>query len=307
MGKVLASHAMYAKRTIIPSEGSLNISWRAEEIKKSMDWMNSKKDFQFPEMPDIVLKISNEVHVKFPNINNVIALIESNPILCGEVIGIFLKLGLDTNDQKVITIEYIIYLIGLERTYNIVMSAAFKLIPIKNELFDKMLEHVVNVSLACANIAGFMNNVVTEEAYLFGMFKESGFLILSTLDDLNFRKEWERSLSFPGSYSEYNNSNHEILSVIMSRKWGIGKTTSGVDILIAIQEHHNVEAINQIKNDKVRTLIAIGILAEVLVLENLSKFYKSTEIFTLKEEMIKTLDLSENIVNSVIRKIVNKK
>jgi HD-like signal output (HDOD) protein len=269
--------------------------------------MNNKKDFQFPEMPDIMLKISNEIHSKYPNINNVIALIESNPVLCGEVIGIFLRLGLDTNTQKVITIEYIIYLIGLERTYDIVMSASFKLIPIKNEFFDKILDHVVNVSIACANIAGFMNNVVIEEAYLFGMFKDSGFLLLSTLDNLSFRKEWECSLSFPGSYSKHNNSNHEILSVIMSRKWGIGKTSSGIDILIAIQEHHNIEAINQIKNDKVRTLIAIGTLAEVLVLENLSNFYKSTEIFTLKEEMIKILDLSENIVNSIIRKIVNKK
>lgn len=306
MAKVLTNHAMYAKRTIMPSNNSLVVNWRAEEIKKSMDWMNSKKDFQFPEMPDIILKISNEIHSKFPNINNVIGLIESNPVLCGEVISIFLKLGLDKNEQKVITIEYIIYLIGLERMYNIIVSAAFKLVPIKNEFFEKTMEHIINVSLVCSDISGFMNNVVPEEAYLFGMFKESGFLILSTLDDIKFRREWERSLSFPGSYCQHSNSNHEILSVIMSRKWGIGKTTSGLDILIAIQEHHNAEIINQIKNDKVRTLIAIGILAEVLVLENLSKFYKSTEIFSMKEDMVKVLDLNDKIVNSIIKKIVSK-
>lgn len=71
-------------------------------------------------------------------------------------------------------------------------------------------------------------------------------------------------------------------------------------MLLAIQEHHNCQQVAHFANERVRLLVAIGLLAEVMVGEINAENYQATEVEQVRSTALDVLYLSDE-AKSLIR------
>lgn len=305
--------AYYKMAKSIPSRSSQEIpmSWKKEGIAQSLASIGSKGKFVIPDMPDIVIDLEREIHSRYPNIKNIIEIISSNTVIAGEILNtvktpVYLRHVNGAIEIK--NIAHVINLIGMKRTYELALAAAIKSFPQKSTLFRSIIDFSADVAIACAEIAGYVHGVEIEDAYLFGLFKEGGAIGLAATLDHQYEKHWESLMTFPetGIQLEYQalNARHDYLGVAVARHWGFGKSEGDVEILYAIQEHHNHEQVASFANERARLLVAIGLLADALVSEIVAERYMATEALTVKEKAVDVLMLPDDIV-SLIRKNIS--
>lgn len=287
---------------------SLPMQWNKEGIASSLIAVGGKNKFIIPDMPDVVIQLEKEIRSRYPNTRNVVDIIASNTVIAGEILNIVKTPAYTKNVNGAIeikTIAHVINLIGLKRTYELALAAAIKSFPQKSTLFRSIIDFSADVALGCAEIAGYVHGVEIEDAYLFGLFKEGGAIALATTLDSAYEKPWERLLSFPeaGIDLEFKSlsARHDYLGVVTARQWGFGKNDSELELLYAIQEHHNHAEMHLFANERARLLVAIGLLADALVCEINAENYLSNESIAVKNKAQDVLCLSDETV-AVIRK-----
>lgn len=287
---------------------SLPMQWNKEGIASSLIAVGGKNKFIIPDMPDVVIQLEKEIRSRYPNTRNVVDIIASNTVIAGEILNIVKTPAYTKNVNGAIeikTIAHVINLIGLKRTYELALAAAIKSFPQKSTLFRSIIDFSADVALGCAEIAGYVHGVEIEDAYLFGLFKEGGAIALAATLDSAYEKSWERLLSFPeaGIDLEFKSlsARHDYLGVVTARQWGFGKSEAELEMLYAIQEHHNHAEMHLFANERARLLVAIGLLADALVCEINAENYLSNESIAIKNRAQDVLCLSDETV-AVIRK-----
>lgn len=298
----------------VPSKGACDIpmQWKKEGIANSLMAVGGKGKFLVPDMPDVVIQLEKEVHSRYPNIRNVVDIISSNTVIAGEILNIVKTPAYTRHVHGAIEIKsitHVVNLIGLKRTFELALAAAIKSFPQKSTLFRSIIDFSADVALGCAEIAGYVYGVEIEDAYLFGLFKEGGAIGLAATLDEAYEKSWERIMSFPetGVDLEFDtiNARHDYLGVAAARQWGFGKTEVELEMLYAIQEHHNHEEMHRFANERARLLVAIGLLADALVCEINAENYLANEAISVKEKAIDVLMLSDNIVSLIRSNLIS--
>lgn len=283
-------------------EELIDIPLRKEEIMLSLASIGGASAFKVPDMPDVVIQLEKELRSRYPNVKKFASIIESNNIVMGEILGVvrsptFLRHLKASVDIK--TISHVINLIGVDKTYRLAIAAAIKSIPAGSPLFRTIIDHSAQIATACAEIAGFTHEINISDAYLFGLFRDSGAIgAANSLND-DYASYWQHLLSFPASGTELEadelNIRHDYLGVVATRKWGFGNGQGEGDMLIAIQEHHNYAQLAQFKNHRVRMLIAIGLLAEAIVGEIKGEYYQSGEVDLIRQTALSILGLNDDV------------
>lgn len=278
----------------------VNLTLRKEAILTSLTNIGGTKAFKVPDMPDIIALLEKEVHSRYPNVKKVAEIIESNNVIMGEILNIvksstFLR-HLKVNIE-VKTISHVINLIGIQKTYQLAMAAAIRSIPSDSDLFRSIINHSFEVATACAEVAGYVQGVDINDAYLFGLFRDAGAIGIANRYKNRYEKCWYRLLSFPANGVELEEKEfkirHDYLGVVAARQWGFGNAAGEGELLIAIQEHHNHKQLKHIPNERIRLLIAIGMLAEIMVGEINGENYQSSEANEIRDIAIDVLYLSK--------------
>ena len=312
LNKAQATTAKSMPKGINGCQERISIPNRIDLIKTSLMAIGGMEKMQIPDMPDVILKLERELKSKFPNTVRVIEIIESNAVIAGEILATVKSPAFMRHVKRYIevkTIENAVNFIGLKQTYRLAMAAAVKNIPNQTTLFRSIIDHSSDVATACAEIAGYVHGVDIEDAYLFGLFRDCGAIGMSVALNNEYDPHWDRMKTFPVSGVEAEidtlGSRHDYLGVIVARKWGFGHTEGDHEIMYAIQEHHNYAQVRCFSNEKIRLLVAIGLLAEILVNEINAEAYIAHESGIIKEAAIDTLCLSDEVLTLIRRNLIS--
>lgn len=269
--------------------------------------------FELPDMPDVVVAVEREIKSKYPNMKLIAALIQENAVLAGTLLATVNSPAFQRNLShhiEVTSIDQCINLIGLERTYRLVVSAAIKNIQHESPLFHDIISYSAKVATVSTEVAGYLHGVHLETAFLFGLFMHGGMAFLAARYGEKYRPLFEQSLTHPKtSYQRettiFKELSHDHLGVYVGMKWGLYQHTHNSyllkedkAILAAIQWHHHDNS-GCIRDDLVRNLIAVGRLSQGLVNEILLKRYVSGEQMQDMQSAILTLGLSEPAMQNI--------
>jgi HD-like signal output (HDOD) protein len=271
------------------------------------------RQLELPDMPDVVVAVEREIKAKYPNMKSIAARIEENAVLAGTLLATVNSPAFQRNLSHhidVTSIDQCITLIGLERTYRLVVSAAIQNIQHESPLFHDIIAYSAKVATVSTEIAGYLHGVHLETAFLYGLFMHGGMAFLAARYGEKYRPLFEQSLTHPiTSYqrevSVFNTLSHDHLGVYVGMKWGLYQHTHNAyllnedkAILAAIQWHHH-ENSGCIRQDLVRNLISVGRLSQGLVNEIILKKYISSEQMQDMQNAILTLGLSEAAMQNI--------
>jgi HD-like signal output (HDOD) protein len=284
-----------------------NTLLRKAAIMQSLEHVGGANAFKVPDMPDVIVLLGQEAHSRYPNKNKFTEIIESNTVITGEILNIvkspaFLRQFNAIVDIK--TIGQAVNLLGIQKTYQLAMAATIRSIPAQSMLFRSIIDHSFDIAVACAEIASYVQGIDINDAYLFGLFRDAGAIGVANSLQQTYESYWYHLLSCPatGTHAEEENLHirHDYLGVVAARRWGFGSGEGENDMLIAIQEHHNWQDLPHFDNERVRLLVAIGLLAELMVGEINGEVYAISEINSIKKTVSEVLYLSDE-VKSLIR------
>ncbi len=251
---------------------------------------------KIPELPNEVLLLEKEIKSKFCSSAKVAEIIEMNTTLSGEVMRIanspIVKLR-----SPVSSIRDAVNAMGMDQIYNLVVSAALKNIFGSKGLFKDIMDNSVDVAFCMADLAEWVEGVTRDEAYMLGLFHNSGALMLAAKSVSTYEPLFRSSMSLPLSILQKEQqkfgSDHSMIGVLMAKKWCLP-----IDMLSAIMLHHNA-ACSQIKNDRVRAMVAMIKIANAMVTEISLGAYRGEEMRLYEVDGIEELMIPSSTINEI--------
>jgi HD-like signal output (HDOD) protein len=142
-----------------------------------------------------------------------------------------------------------------------------------------------------------VDGVSRDEAYMLGLFHNSGALLLTTKNEARYSPLFSNSMSLPVSIiqkeeKEYG-TNHAMVGVLIAKKWHLP-----MEMINAIMLHHN-EQCSRIQNDKVRSLVAMIKVANAIVSEVSLGAYRGEEMRQYEQDGVQELLLPPNVPKEI--------
>ena len=251
---------------------------------------------KIPELPDEILELEREITSKFSNVANVSDIIEKNTTLSGELLKIvnspIMKLR-----QPCTSIREAVGTLGLDNVYNLVVASALKNIFGQKGLLKDIMDHSVDVAFCMADISDWVEGISREEAYMFGLFHNSGALLLASKDEKRYAAIFSNSMSRPVSIlaieDKYFGSNHAMIGVLMGKKWKLP-----VEMIHATMLHHTPSC-EKIINDKVRAMVAMVKVANSIIAEISLGAYRGDEMKAYERDGIEELAIPYEVVSEI--------
>lgn len=258
-----------------------------------------------PVVPETVLRLKEIFSRKLINSIEVQKVIESNPVVSGEVLktvnnGLFLKKG-----ETVNSIRDAVNIIGVENPVllNVVTSAALKT-SFKDDLSLKanieLLEYCGDNAYLSAELSRYVADIDPSEAYTFGLFMDVGYLILCSLDEQYIRIQ-QHALSNPYSALRQEillGADHVCIGYLISRYWLLPEWLQK-----SILCHHELFA--DIPDDKLsarsKDMVAISYIASYVNSEISFGAYISPEFKSKYRFAMEYLGLTDSDVRDVRR------
>jgi len=263
-----------------------------DKLKRAMVAIQGVK---IPELPEEILELEREITSKFANVSNVTAIIEKNTTLSGELLKIVnspaMKLGSCSSIREAVTS------LGLDNVYNLVVASALKNLFGKKGLLQDIMDHSVDVAFCMADISDWVDGLSRDEAYMFGLFHNSGALLLASKNEKNYAPLFSNSMSRPVSIlaleEQAFGSNHAMIGVLMAKKW-----TLPVEMIQAIMLHHTPFC-SKIKNDKVRAMVAMVKVANSIIAEISLGAYRGDEMKAYEKDGLDELMIPFEVVSEI--------
>jgi len=232
-----------------------------QKLRNAMEAIHGLKT---PEIPEEVLQLEGLLKGKFPNMLEVASIIEKNTTLSGETLKIVnspvMKLKVPVQ-----SIREAVSKLGLNNIYNLVVVSALKNIFNKSGLVNDIMNHSVDVAFCMAEIADYVHGMSRDEAYMLGLFHNSGALMLAEKDPSGYGSMYSNALSNPISIIQKEEAtyrtNHAMVGVLVTQKWKLP-----VPMINAVLLHHNNRCAS-IQNEEVRMMVAMLKLANAIVSE----------------------------------------
>ncbi|MDG6774141.1 HDOD domain-containing protein [Thiomicrorhabdus sp. ZW0627] len=264
-----------------------------QKLKNAVEAIRGVK---IPELPDEVLLLEKEIKSKFANISTVAEIIEKNTTLSGELMKIvnspIMKLK-----EPCKSIRDAVNVMGLDNIYHLVVSAAVKNIFGQKGLFKDIMDHSVDVAFCMADIAEWVDDVSRDEAYMLGLFHNSGAMMLASKNEEMYAQLFSNSMSLPVSIiakeEQLFGTNHAMVGVLIAKKWHLP-----MEMINAIMLHHN-ESCERIQNDKVRAMVAMIKIANSIVSEVSLGAYRGDEMRRYEKDGIDELMIPAETVKEI--------
>ncbi|GAB6034755.1 HDOD domain-containing protein [Galenea microaerophila] len=251
-----------------------------------------------PELPEEVLLLEKELKSRFANLEKISSIIEKNTVMAGDVLEAVNSPVMNMKQEEPVkSIFQAVNLLGLENIYNLLVASALKRLFSGNAFYKDMMDFSVDVAFCMADISEWVNDVTRDEAYMLGLFHNVGALVLVDKDAEGYGKIYSNSLSQPVSVIEveqaHYGTDHQLIGVLVAKKWNLS-----IDFLNAIMLHHTYPC-TQIKEDRVRALVAMIQLANAIVAEISLGAYVSQEMQDFEAHAIQELMIPPDVVSEI--------
>lgn len=251
-----------------------------------------------PEVPEEVLRLQKELQGKFPNIQTVADIIETNTTLSGEVMKIInspvLKLK---SPEPINSIRDAVNTLGTDNLYNLVIAAALKNLFSDQGLVKDIMDHSVDVAFCMADIAEIVHGVSRDEAYMLGLFHNVGAMLLAKKHPEEYEQTFTKSLSNPTTSIALEDAsyrtNHTMVGVLVGQKWKLP-----LPMINAIMLHHTPH-VNKIKDDQIRAMVAMLKVSNAIVSEISLGTYCGGEFRQYEQDGLHELMMPEEFYKEV--------
>ncbi len=264
-----------------------------EKLKQAMRAIQGHK---IPEIPQEVLALDKEIKSKFGSLATVAQIIEMNTTLSGEVMRIVNSPVIKLK-EPVKSIRDAVNVMGLDNIYNLVVASALKNLFGSGGLFKDIMDHSVDVAFCMADISEWVEGVSRDEAYMLGLFHNAGALMLASINQDKYEPLFRSSMSLPVSVmakeQQTYGSNHAVIGVLMGQKWRLP-----VPMLNAIMLHHTAQC-DRIKDDKVRSMVAMIKIANAIVAEISLGAYRGGEMSQFEKDGINELMIPDTVISEI--------
>jgi HD-like signal output (HDOD) protein len=260
------------------------------------------RDIGIPPRPAILDRISSEMLKDEPNFNDLSNMISADVGLSASLIKI-------TNSpffgfrSRVRSVKEALMVLGLDvasrAIAGIVLRRAFPTSP--------KLERFWDSSAKIARLSGWLaqrvtkNNLRPDDAYTFGLFRDSGIPILVSrfpgYYEILAEANHEPSRNFTEIEDEHLPTNHGVVGCLLAQSWWLPEETS-----FSIRHHHDVSVLDttsippSLNN---RYLIAVAQFAEYLLQEQTALCY-TQEWLKLGPSCLRLLNISEDDMKSLL-------
>jgi HD-like signal output (HDOD) protein len=233
------------------------------------------KGVKLPELPEEVFQIEQEISSRFASTAKIAQIIEQNTTLSGEVLRLVNSPAMRMKTPSK-TIREAVDKLGLINIRNLVVSSFLQRMFSGSQAYKDIMSHSVDVAFCMAELSEWVSGVSRDEAYMLGLFHNSGSLMLATKDKEGYEDVFHYGHSNPLGLikleEETYQTTHTALGVLLGKKWHLP-----VDMLSAIFLHH-IENCSDINNEKVRALVAMIKISNALVSEVSLGAYRSEEM-----------------------------
>jgi len=261
----------------------------------------SIRGIRIPELPGEIIELEHELKRKLCNSFTVAQIIERNATLSGEVIRLanspMMRLKEPAN-----TIRDAINVIGLDNIYNLVVSAAYQRIFGSDQLYKDILTHSVDVGFVMAYLSEWVHDVSRDEAYMVGLFHNVGALMFANKNPTLYNKLFINSMSFPtriiSKEEELLGSNHCMVGILVAKKWCLP-----MDVINAIMLHHTPK-VSAIKDDKVRSHVAMIKIANAVVAEVSLGAYRGQEMKDYEKDGMQELMIDSEVIKELRNRLM---
>jgi len=255
------------------------------------------KGIVIPSAPQLIVDLQLEMASSHVQLDKIAEIIVKDVGISGKVIKLINSpfFGLRSH---IVSIQHAISLLGVENILNIVNSIALQQSFSNNNLVNmtRFWDNASDVAMTSAFISRLMGIACPDEAYLLGLFHNSGIALLIEkfpryVDILKLAYS-EKSTRITDIENHKIKCNHAVAGYYVAKSWKLPQY-----ICDAIADHHKTQAIftNEIvcETDK-KNLLAILKLAETIC-----KTYKTFgaeptdyEFETIKEDLLSYLGIS---------------
>ncbi|WP_248849898.1 HDOD domain-containing protein [Thiomicrospira microaerophila] len=258
--------------------------------------MMAIRGVKLPELPAELIALESELQSKFASSRSIAAIIEKNTTLSGEVLRVANSPAMKLKGECK-TIADAVSNLGFNNIRNLVASVLLEKMFNSNQAYKDIMAHGVDVAFCMAELSEWVSDVSRDEAYMLGLFHNSGCLMFATKDADNYVKLFQSAHSQPHLILEKEEqmygSHHAAVGVLLGKKWHLP-----VDMLSAILLHHNPECAS-INNDKVRALVAMIKVANSVVSEVSFGAYCGQEMKDYKQDGMQELMIDSDVVSDL--------
>ncbi len=266
-----------------------------EELQKTYAAI---KGIELPTVPDIVQKANAELAKPDPNISELAELVSKDPVLSGQILKVINSpfYGLS---KKIESVQKAVVLLGQKNLKNVLMTAGLRQAMSGSDDSRKTFWDRAAATAACASgIASLVHNVQADEAYMTGLFLDTGVLVLLEKSPA-YKRVSDNQPMYPYSTVIFEENkfetNHPNVGYLLALSWKIPDASA-----LAILHHHTKE-LEALEDNKLRALIAIMQLSYCLVAEELSETeMTAAEHIKFKEGAIKELLLNEDDLQDIV-------
>ncbi len=263
-------------------------------------------DLKIPPQPEILLAVQNELANESPDLG----LISEKIVQDGGLFSSVLKLinspyfGMRCEIKSV---QHAVSLIGVDRLATNVACIKFREQMSDSNYIPMPTYWEISITTAklCSYLSREFNISSATEAYAFGLFKDAGIPILakkySNYKDVLTQQNDTDLRSFIDLEDENFNTNHAIVSYMISKKWGMEKSFRE-----ACLYHHDIEymiADNFKYDEEARKLILLSKIAEYFT--NQKREQQDYEWPKLKEFIFYYFGLSEEEITKLCTELLS--
>jgi len=276
-----------------------------QDIEKAL------KGIKIPSPPQIIVDLQMELAAININIANIEAIVSKDVGISGKVIKLVNSpfFGLRSN---ITSVHHAISLLGVQNVINVVDSIAIQESFSSRSLIDmtRFWDNATDVAMTSAFISRLMGISCPNEAYMLGLFHDSGIALLiekfpnySELLKLAYAEQTNRITDIENQKIQCN---HTVVGYYVAKSWKLP-----LHICEAIADHHNIHAIfsdtSSTKIEK-KNLLAILKLSETIckTYQACSNESVDYEFERIKEDLFFHLGISSYEFDDLKEEVYNK-
>ncbi|AFL73332.1 HDOD domain-containing protein [Thiocystis violascens] len=243
-----------------------------------------------PQIPDVVLALRAELNRSEPNVKVVADLIAQDLALAGQILK-KVNAPIFARRAKIASVQQAVMLLGIDQLVNLVTAAV-----IERMLGDAkgsarvVWESIMEQARVATTIAGLVECISSEEAYLFGLMHDVGSLIFADLLE-NYGYEWVLRFGSPQSLMEHERAalgvDHATVGFLLASTWQLPE-----HLALAIYHRHAFDY-RGLEDSRVRSLIAVSQLGRYLIALALGN-HEQPELLTYRDHARQELALDED-------------
>lgn len=227
------------------------------------------KGFHIPPRPDVLTRFQEERGKPTPNLQNISAIVSSDPGLSAGVIKTINSpyFGLR---RKIASIQEAITILGLVNLDNIVTSLALVSAIGNKVALDRFWDTAMDVALISRDLTKYISNVSENDAFTIGMFHDCGIaLMIQRIPDYKaFLKQANADITHALTELEQASyqTDHATVGFLVANTWNLPE-----HVCRAIQLHHDQRIFTATPRPSEEVLTYIAILKIATYLSHINR------------------------------------